>query len=258
LPYALFLPSYAATAWYHKKLPSDLQSKPVARVVEEAETFASGEYMAALEKGARLSAQERQDAINRLSRYTGLDPKFLDYANLRVNLNLFRKELLRSERRSIGRLDSRFKGYDSNLATDSTDYDASEAAIRPPYTSTFNNYVRSELGYKTDLEYYILGGGIGPWNWGTNNNYVDTSTALRNALAKNPYLKVFVAMGYYDMATPYYAVEYTLNHISIDPLLLKNFSTNYYEAGHMMYIDEKSLAKLRSDIDKFMQDSMTR
>ena len=165
---------------------------------------------------------------------------------------------MRSERRSIGRLDGRFKGYDSNLATDSTDYDASEAAIRPPYTATFNNYVRSELGYKTDLEYYILGGGIGPWNWGTNNNYVDTSTALRNALAKNPFLKVFVAMGYYDMATPYYAVEYTLGHISIDPLLLKNFSTNHYEAGHMMYIDEKSLAKLHADVAKFMDDSMRR
>lgn len=258
LPYALFLPSYAATAWYHKKLPPDMQSKPIARIVDEAEAFASGDYMAALERGARLTAQERLETINKLSRFTGLDPKFLDYANLRVNLNLFRKELLRTERRSIGRLDSRFKGYDSNLASDSTDYDASEAAIRPPYTSTFNNYVRSELGYKTDLEYYILGGGIGPWNWGTNNNYVDTSTALRNALAKNPYLKVFVAMGYYDMATPYYAVEYTLNHISIDPLLLKNFSTSYYEAGHMMYIDEKSLEKLHGDVDRFMQDSMRR
>jgi carboxypeptidase C (cathepsin A) len=258
LPYALFLPSYTATAWYHKKLPADMQSKPLARVIDEAESFASGEYMTALERGARLSAQERQEAITKLSRFTGLDQKFLDYANLRVNLNLFRKELLRTERRSIGRLDSRFKGYDSNLASDSTDYDASEAAIRPPYTSTMNNYVRSELGYKTDLEYFILGGGIGPWNWGTNNNYVDTSTALRNALAKNPYLKIFVAMGYYDMATPYYAVEYTLNHISIDPLLLKNFSRSFYEAGHMMYIDEKSLNKLHSDVNKFMQDSMTR
>lgn len=258
LPYALFLPSYTATAWYHKKLPSDLQSKPVARVVAEAENFASTEYMIALEKGARLTAQERTEAINKLSRFTGLDPKFIDYANLRVNLNLFRKELLRTERRSIGRLDSRFKGYDSNIASDSADYDASEAAIRPPYTSTFNNYVRTQLGYKTDLEYYILGGGIGPWNWGTNNNYVDTSTALQRALAKNPYLKVFVASGYYDMATPYYAVDYTLNHISIDPKLLKNFSTSYYEAGHMMYIDEKSLMKLHSDVEKFMQDSINR
>src|SRR3569832_1720367 len=258
LPYALFLPSYAATAWYHKKLPSDLQSKPVGRVVQEAESFASGEYMLALEKGSRLSAQERQDMITKLARFTGLDAKFLDYANLRVNLNLFRKELLRSERRSIGRLDSRFKGYDSNLATDSTEYDASEAAIRPPYTATYNNYVRSELGYKTDLENYILGGGIGPWNWGTNNNYVDSSTALRNSLAKNPFLKVFVAMVYYDMATPYFAVEYTLGHISIDASLMKNFSTSYFDAGLMMYIDEKSLTKLHSDVTKFMDDSMKR
>src|SRR6185369_3624900 len=197
------------------------------------------------------SVQERQEMIAKLARFTGLDSKFLDYANLRVNLNLFRKELLRTERRSIGRLDSRFKGYDASLVTDSTDYDASEAAIRPPYTATFNNYVRSELGYKTDLEYYILGGGIGPWNWGTNNNYVDTSTALQRALAKNPFLKVFVA-------TAYYAVEYTLGHISIDPSLMTNFSTSYYEAGHMMYIDEKSLAKLHSDISKFMDASMRR
>lgn len=258
LPYTLFLPSYTATAWYHKRLPSDLQAKPVNRVVSEAEAWASGEYTLALEKGNRLSSQERQDIIAKLSRYTGLDARFLDYANLRVSLGAFRKELLRNERRSIGRLDSRFKGYDSNLASDTTEYDPSEAAIRPPYTSTFNNYVRSELGYKSDLEYYILGGGIGPWNWGTNNTYVDTSTALRNALAKNPHLKIFVAMGYYDMATPYYAVEYTLHHISIDPTLLKNVSTSYYEAGHMMYIDEKSLSKLHSDVERFIQDSTRR
>ncbi len=259
LPYVMFLPSYAATAWYHKKLPPDLQSRSVQQIVSEVEQWAANDYVLALGKGDRLIGQERQDVVAKLARYTGLSLQFIDNANLRVSLGLFRKELLRSERRSIGRLDARFKGFDSNFATDSPDFDASEAAIRPPYTSTFNNYVRSELGYKSDLEYYILGGGItSPWNWNTNNAYVDTSVALRNALARNPYLKIFVAMGYYDMATPYYAVDYTLHHISLDPGLLKNFSTGYYEAGHMMYIDEKSLARMRADIGKFVQDSITR
>jgi carboxypeptidase C (cathepsin A) len=259
LPYALFLPSYAATAWYHKQLPADLQSRPLAEVVAEVEDWSLNQYTVALARGDRMSPQQRQEVAARLSRYTGLGQSFFENANLRVNLNLFRKELLRSERRSIGRLDSRFKGYDSSYSTDSPEYDASEAVIRSPYTATFNNYVRRELGYKTDLEYYILGGGFtSPWNWGTNNNYVDTTVALRNALAKNPYLKIFVACGYYDMATPFSAAEYTIHHISLDPALLRNFSTGYYEAGHMMYIDEKSHAKLRADIGKFIQDSMTR
>src|SRR5438874_9689399 len=195
LPFVMYLPSYAATAWHHKKLASDLQSKSVQQLVSEVEQWAANDYALALGKGDRLTGQDRQDAIGKLARYTGLSSQFVDNANLRISLSLFRKELLRSEKRSIGRLDARFKGFDASYATDSPDFDASEAAIRPPYTSTFNNYVRSELGYKSDLEYYILGGGItSPWNWGTNNGYVDTSIALRNALARNPYLKIFVAM----------------------------------------------------------------
>ena len=255
LPYVMYLPSYAATAWYHKKLPRDMQSKPVQKVVAEAEEWAANDYTLALEKGDRLTASERQDAISKLAHFTGIDPKFIDNANLRISLNFFRKELLREEKRSIGRLDARFKGYDSSYVTAGPDFDASEAAIRPPYTSTFNNYVRTDLNFKSDLEYYILGGGIGPWNWGTNNGYVDTSVALRDALARNPYLKIFVAMGYYDMATPYFAVQYTLHHISLDPGLLRNFSTGYYEAGHMMYIDEKQLGRLRADVRKFIDES---
>ena len=258
LPYVMYLPSYAATAWYHKKLPRDMQSKSVQKVVAEAEEWAANDYTLALEKGDRLSGPERQETINKLARFTGIDPKFIDNANLRVSLNFFRKELLRDEKRSIGRLDARFKGYDSSYVTAGPDFDASEAAIRPPYTSTFNNYIRTELGFKSDLEYYILGGGIGPWNWGTNNGYVDTSVALRTAMAQNPYLKIFVAMGYYDMATPYFAVQYTMHHISLDPSLLKNFSTSYYEAGHMMYIDEKQLGKLRGDVRKFIDESQTK
>src|SRR4030095_11254093 len=188
LPYIMFLPSYAATAWYHKKLPRDLQSKSVEQVSKEAEQWAMNEYSLALAKGDRLQGAERQEAITKLSRFTGLDKGFIDNANLRVSLNFFRKELLRDEKRSIGRLDARIKGYDSSYVTAGPDFDASEAAIRPPYTSTFNNCVRSELGFKSDLEYYILGGGFtSQWNWGTNNGYVDTSVALRIALAKNPY-----------------------------------------------------------------------
>src|SRR5438477_4283841 len=259
LPYVMYLPSYAATAWYHKKLPRDMQSKSVQKVVAEAEEWAANDYTLALEKGDRLSGQERQETVARLAHFTGLDPHFIDNANLRVSLNFFRKELLRDEKRSIGRLDARFKGYDSSYVTAGPDFDASEAAIRPPYTSTFNNYIRQELGFKSDLEYYILGGGFtSPWNWGTNNAYVDTSVSLRNALAKNPYLKVFVAMGYYDMATPYFAVDYTLHHISLDPGLLRNISTDHYEAGHMMYIDEKQLGKLRGDVRKFIDESHTK
>src|SRR5256714_9205278 len=258
LPYIMFLPSYAATAWYHKKLPRDLQSKSVEQVAREAEQCVANEYSLALAKGDRLQGADRQEAIAKLSRYTGLDKGFIDNANLRVSLNFFRKELLRDEKRSIGRLDARFQGYDSSYVTAGPDFDASEAAIRPPYTSTFNNYVRSELNYKSDLEYYILGGGIGPWNWGTNNGYVDTSVALRDALARNPYLKIFVAMGYYDMATPYISVQYTLHPISLAPGLRKNFSTAYYEAGHMMYIDEKQLGKLRGDVRKFIDESQVK
>jgi len=258
LPYVMYLPSYAATAWYHKKLPRDMQGKSVEKVVAEAEEWAANGYSLALQKGDRMSASERQEVISKLAHFTGLDPKFIDNANLRVSLNFFRKELLRDEKRSIGRLDARFKGYDSSYVSAGPDFDASEAAIRPPYTSTFNNYVRQELNYKSDLEYYILGGGIGPWNWGTNNGYVDTSVALRTAMAQNPYLKIFVAMGYYDMATPYFAVQYTMHHISLDPGLLKNFSTGYYEAGHMMYIDEKQLGKLRGDLRKFIDESLVK
>src|SRR5438132_6956798 len=258
LPYVMYLPSYAATAWYHKKLPRDMQSKSVQKVVAEAEEWAANDYTLALEKGDRLTASERQDAISKLAHFTGIDPKFIDNANLRISLNFFRKELLREEKRSIGRLDARFKGYDSSYVTAGPDFDASEAAIRPPYTSTFNNYVRTDLNCKQTRQSSIAGGGIGPWNWGTNNGYVDTSVALREALARNPYLKIFVAMGYYDMATPYFAVQYTLHHISLDPGLLRNFSTGYYEAGHMMYIDEKQLGRLRADVRKFIDESQRR
>jgi len=251
-PYILILPSYTATAWYHKKLPADLQGRPLRSVLDEAEKWVANDYVLALAKGDRLTPEERQKAVEQMARYTGLDKEFIDNNNLRVELGRFNKELLRNEKRTTGRLDSRFKGIDAAAASDRPDFDPSMTAIRPPYTAAFNNYVRAELGFKSDLEYYILGGGIGLWNWGVNNGYADTSVALRSAFQKNPYLKLFVAFGYYDMATPYFAAEYTLDHMGLDPSLKRNITTAYYEAGHMMYIDQKSLAKLKQDVGRFL------
>ena len=257
LPYILFLPTYTATAFYHKKLPADLQ-RNLRRTLDEVERFAANEYTAALGRGDRLTPAERDDIAAKLARYTGLSKNFVDQSNLRIEIQRFDKELLRDERRTVGRLDSRFKGIDERAASETPDFDPSLAAIRPPYTATFNDYVRRELGFKSDLEYFILGGGIGRWDYSSDNSYADTSEALRSALAKNPFMRVFVASGYYDLATPYFATEYTLAHMNLDSSQRPNFTASYYEAGHMMYIDEKSLADLKRDVAAFMRAGETR
>ena len=252
LPYVLFLPTYTAIAWYHKKLPPDLQSD-LRKTLDEVERWAATDYTTALAKGDRLTASERQEVIDRLNRYTGLDKKFIDNSDLRIEIQRFDKELLRDEKRTVGRLDGRFKGIDALAVSETPDFDPSLAAIRPPYTATFNNYVRGELGFKSDLEYFILGGGIGRWDFGSDNSYADVSEALRSAFAKNPYMRLFVASGYYDLATPYFATQYTLRHMGLDPSLQGNVTATYYEAGHMMYIDARSLAQLKRDAASFVQ-----
>jgi carboxypeptidase C (cathepsin A) len=259
LPYVLFLPTYAATAWYHHKLAPDLQSD-LQRTLKEVEAWAENGYAEALAKGDRLSAAERQATIERLARYTGLDPHYIDNSDLRVPIFRFTKELLRGQKRTVGRIDSRFKGIDESAASAVPDFDPSIAAIRPPYTTTFNNYVRGELGYKTDLEYYILGEGItSPWEWGPSSSregFPDTSNDLRSAFSKNPYMKLYVASGYFDLATPYFATEYTLAHMGLDPSLRSNIRTGEYEAGHMVYIDSKSLTKLKHEVGEFVTSAL--
>ncbi|HEY8562756.1 MAG TPA: hypothetical protein VIL74_20430 [Pyrinomonadaceae bacterium] len=257
MPIILIFPSYAATAWYHKRLSPELQAKPLKQVLAEAENFASGEYAAALMKADRLTSAERQSAIDNFSKYSGLNKTFVEQNNLRVELDEFMKELMRDKRMIAGRLDSRFTGYDRSAAGEGAEFDPSMTAIRPPYTAAFNDYVRRELGFKSDLEYFILGGGItSPWNWNANNVYADTSLALNSAMRKNPYMKIFVGSGYYDMATPYYATEYTLAAMNLEPTLRKNITTHYYEAGHMMYIEKNSLRKLKDDAARFIQSAL--
>lgn len=256
MPLVLIFPSYATTAWYHKRLSPQMQSKTVAEIAREAENFATYEYMPALLRIDRLTAQEKQNLLEKFSQYTGLSKDFIERNNFRVELGEFNKELLRDRRRTTGRLDSRFIGIDRDAASDNPDFDPSLSAIRPPYTSTFNDYVRRELDFKTDLEYYILGGGIGAWNYNVNNGYADTSANLKSAMAKNPYMKIFVAQGFYDMATPFFAAEYTISALNLEPELRQNISFAYYEAGHMMYIEKNSLAKLKADAAAFIQKAL--
>jgi carboxypeptidase C (cathepsin A) len=256
LPYVLFLPTYSAVAWYHKKLAPDLQQGDLRRTLDEVERWAANEYTVALAKGDRLTPAERQEVIDRLNRYTGLDKRFIDNSDLRIEIQRFDKELLRDEKRTVGRLDGRFKGMDALAVSETPDFDPSMAAIRPPYTATFNEYVRRDLGFKSDLEYYILGGGVGRWDFGSDNSYADTSEALRSAFAKNPYMKLFVASGYYDLATPYFATQYTLRHMGLDPSLQPSVTATFYEAGHMMYIDTRSLARLKADAAAFVHGAL--
>jgi carboxypeptidase C (cathepsin A) len=256
MPLALILPSYTTTAWYHKRLARDLQSKPVKDVAMEAENFVINEYMPAMMKLERMSAQEKQALAEKFSRLTGLSREFIERNNFRVELDEFNKELLRDQRRTTGRLDSRFTGIDSDAAGESAQTDPSMNAIRPPYTAVFNDYVRRDLGFKNDMEYYILGGGIGRWNYNVENGYGDTSMRLKQAMQKNPYMKVMVANGYYDMATPFFATEYTISAMNLEPILRKNISFTYYESGHMMYIEKNSLKKLHDDAAAFISNSM--
>ena len=259
LPLVLIFPSYTATAWYHKRLPAELQRKPLKDVLRESEEFAANIYGPALLRIDRLSAADRQNLLDRFSALTGLNRAFVEQNNFRVDLGEFNKELLRDQRRTTGRLDSRFIGYDKDSAGDGVEFDPSMTAIRTPYTAAFNDYVRRQLNFKSDVEYYILGGGItSPWNWNTNNAYADTSQALSSAMRKNPYMKVFVASGYYDMATPYFAAEYTVSAMNLESQLRQNFSFGYYEAGHMMYIEKNSLKKLKDDVAGFMQTALRR
>jgi carboxypeptidase C (cathepsin A) len=254
LPYVLFLPTYAATAWRHGRLPADLQSQELAAVLAEVEAWA-GEYAVALGKGAALTGEERAAVVEGLARYTGLSARYVEQSNLRIQIHRFCKELLRDEGRTVGRLDSRYTGFDALGVTERPDFDPSLSAIRPPYTAMLNDYVGTELGYRTDAEYHILRGL--EWDWGSaGEGYAKTAEALSSAFAKNPYLHLFVASGYYDLATPYFATKYTLNHLALDEPTRGNIHTGEYPVGHMVYLEKGVLAQLKTDVAAFIADAL--
>ncbi len=255
LPYCLFLPTYAATAWYHKRLEPRLQ-KDLYATLKEVEDFAQNDYALALMKGVSLSARERARLVGRLSRYSGLSPDYIDRTDLRINIHRFTKELLRGEHRTVGRLDSRFTGIDRDSAGELDEFDPSMAAITGPYTATLNDYVRRDLNFETDLPYEVLNPQVQPWHYDNfENRYMNVAETLRKAITTNPFLKVFVANGYFDLATPYFATQYTFNHLGLDASLQQNISLGYYEAGHMMYVHGPSLARLSQDLTAFIRSS---
>jgi carboxypeptidase C (cathepsin A) len=191
----------------------------------------------------------------KLSMYTGLNLDYVLGTDLRINIFRFCKELTRSERRSVGRLDSRFKGIEALNITEQPEFDPSMLAILPPYTSTFNNYIRSDLGVETDLVYEALSEKINEkWEW-EKGSLPRTGDHLRSAMAKNPYLKVFVGQGYYDLATPFFATQYMVSHMNVDAELRDNVQVFNYPAGHMFYLDLDSLADFKKDVEDFIQSS---
>ena len=256
LPFILFLPTYAATAWFHHRLPADLQDD-LHRTLAEVEHFARGEYALALMKGSDLPAEEREQIVEKLVRYTGLSQAYIERTNLRINIHRFVKELLREGRRTVGRLDSRFTGIDQDAAGEKNEYDPSYAAIQGLYTAMLNDYLQRELLFESDLPYEILTGRVQPWKYEEHQNqYVNVAETLRGAMSRNPHLKVFVANGYFDLATPYFATQYTFTHLGLDPTLQGNVSMGYYEAGHMMYIHQPSLIQLKQDLAAFMRSAL--
>jgi carboxypeptidase C (cathepsin A) len=253
--YSLFLPSYAAVAWYHHKLPADLQAKPLADVLTEAESFANGDYLSALGRGDALPAADKDRAAAELARLTGLSAAYIVQLNLRVPDALFFSELLKDDNRSVGRYDGRFKGLRYMPGTDGAEFDPSYEAVRPPFTGAFNDYVRRELKFESDLSYEALTP-VQPWAFQANR-YLDVAETLRRAMTRNPYLKVWICCGYFDLATPYFAAKATADRMFLDPAVRPNLTLTYYQAGHMVYIDKPSLAKLKGDFRTFLQSAVT-
>ncbi|WP_287156732.1 peptidase S10 [Chloroflexus sp.] len=252
LPYMLFLPAYTATAFYHRRLEPELQRDLIA-TLRAAEAFALGDYALALLQGDQLDPSATERIITQLARYTGLSREYIERSRLRIRDDRFVKELLRDQQRTVGRLDSRFTGSDRDAVGETVEFDPSLTAILGPYTAALNDYVRQQLGFSSDLPYEILTERVWPWSFNDHQNrYVDVAETLRRAMHRNPALRVHVASGYYDLATPYFATRYTLSHLALDPALRSQISESFYPAGHMMYIHEPSLAALKAVLSDFV------
>ncbi|HEY6305638.1 MAG TPA: peptidase S10 [Candidatus Angelobacter sp.] len=246
-----FLPTYTTSAWYHHLLAPDLQGLTIEQVAQKAREFAHGEYAQALEKGDTLTPDEYKKIVAEIARYTALKPSYIEQSDLRVSPFRWFRELERDHRLTMGRLDSRFTGMEADAAGERPDYDPSEASYEGAYVAMFHDYTRRELKWESD-QYYTVTANVRPWD-----QTGDTAVAevLRAAMTQQTYLKLLVVAGYYDLATPFNGIEHTVSHMRLEPSVRKNVSFAYYQAGHMMYVDDAQRHKLHKDMDEFINSS---
>jgi carboxypeptidase C (cathepsin A) len=252
--YAFYLPTEAASAWYHHALPGAPAS--LEQLLPDVEHFAMTEYMDALAKGAAISRSEYEDVVAKLHRYSGLSEQFVRNSNLRVPYGRFEQELFRNQGTVVGRLDGRFQTPTTDRPADQPAWDPTDAAIDYPFTTAVNQYIRNDLGYGTPLLYhtgtYDLIGQNGNWDSKHNGNpTTNVMPDLSAAMTYNPRLRVFSANGYYDFATPYFETVYALNHLAIEPSLQKNITYGFYESGHMIYLEPTSMRRLHDDLERW-------
>jgi carboxypeptidase C (cathepsin A) len=261
--YINYIPSYAATAWYHHKMTNPPAT--VEQAAAEARAFAQGPYAAALEKGQTISPQERDSVAQQMSALTGLSPEFIKRSDLRVDLSRFRKELLRDERETIGRYDSRYIGVDADAAGESPETDPSDTAISGAFIGTLHNYLARDLNYQTNMAYRPSASDEEGFKWDWNHkapgirytlNWPDTALDLAAAMRTNPYLKVLSLNGWYDMATPFFGTEYDLNHMMLEPAQQRNLEFRYYPSGHMVYLNPDALHTMRLDVERFINEAV--
>jgi carboxypeptidase C (cathepsin A) len=260
-PFVLYLPTEAATAWYHRLIPDASRSLP--EFLHEVEHFALTEYLPVLAMGDDATTAQREDVVQKLHRFTGLSERFIRDSNLRISPGGFRSELLRSRGEVVGYMDTRFTGYDTVGTRLQPDWDTSDLATTPAVLAVFNDYVRNQLGYRTNLRYRSLVDVLAQWDWRHQTDLggdaalmepPNTIVDLSEAMAENPGMRVFSAQGYYDMSTPFFQQDYDFAHLHLPPALRRNLTIEHYESGHMIYVDPASLARLKNDLDHWYDE----
>jgi carboxypeptidase C (cathepsin A) len=258
--FVLYLPTEAATAWYHDKIPNKPRDLPA--FLHQVEHFAMSEYLSALAKGAQLPATEKANVVRRLHEYLGVSSQYVINSNLRIPYWRYQNELLRTQNKVIGRLDSRFDTYQLDAAAEAPNWDPTDVSISSAFVAAANQYYREDLKYESSLPYraniYAIISQNGDWDF-KHRGAEPTNVApdLAEAMTQNPHLHVFSANGYYDFATPYFSTVYTLNHLNLAPALQKNISYGFYDGGHMMYLHPPSLALLKHDLARWYDEVLS-